>query len=113
MSSFNARHPGRDEARPGVLEAGGRDPDTASGFSWIPAYAGMTNVVAFAGMTIMAAPHSALAQEYPARPIRLIVASSPGAGVDIVARLVGSRLSERLGVQVVVDNRAGAGGAIG
>jgi tripartite-type tricarboxylate transporter receptor subunit TctC len=53
------------------------------------------------------------AQNYPTRPIRLIVASSPGSGVDIVARLVAQRMSEGLGVQIVADNRAGAGGTIG
>jgi len=53
------------------------------------------------------------AQDYPNRPIRLIVASSPGSGVDIVARLVAQRISEVLASPIVVDNRAGAGGAIG
>ena len=56
---------------------------------------------------------SAAAQEYPTRPVRLIVASSPGAGVDIVARLVAQRMTDAIGAQMVVDNRAGAGGAIG
>lgn len=60
---------------------------------------------------LLAAP--AIAQDYPSRPIRMLVASSPGSGVDIVARLVAQRMSETLGVQIVVDNRAGAGGAIG
>ncbi|MGZ8228325.1 MAG: tripartite tricarboxylate transporter substrate binding protein [Burkholderiales bacterium] len=53
------------------------------------------------------------AQDFPSRPIRLIVASSPGSGVDIIGRLVAQRLGEALSVQVVVDNRAGAGGSIG
>ena len=58
--------------------------------------------------------HSAVrAQDYPNRPIRLIVASSSGSGVDIVARLVAQRMTEAMGVQMVVDNRAGAGGTIG
>ncbi|MGZ5091392.1 MAG: Bug family tripartite tricarboxylate transporter substrate binding protein [Burkholderiales bacterium] len=56
---------------------------------------------------------AASAQDYPSRPIRLIVASSPGSGVDIVARLVAQRMSEAIGVQIVADNRAGAGGTIG
>ena len=56
---------------------------------------------------------TASAQDYPTRPIRLIVASSPGSGVDIVARLVAQRMSELIGVQIVADNRAGAGGIIG
>lgn len=48
-----------------------------------------------------------------ARPIRLIVPFPPGAGTDVVARLVAQRLGEGLAVTIVVENRAGAGGAIG
>jgi tripartite-type tricarboxylate transporter receptor subunit TctC len=70
----------------------------------------MRLLLALAAVTL-ASP--AQAQEYPSRPIRMIVASSPGSGVDIVARLVAQRMSEPLGTQIVVDNRAGAGGAIG
>lgn len=57
----------------------------------------------------------ALAQAagYPTRPIRLIVPVSAGGGTDIVARFIGQRLTEAWGQQVVVDNRAGAGGSIG
>jgi len=53
------------------------------------------------------------AQTYPVRPIRLIVASSPGSGVDTVGRIVGQRIGEVMGAQVFVDNRAGGGGSIG
>jgi tripartite-type tricarboxylate transporter receptor subunit TctC len=52
-------------------------------------------------------------QQYPTRAVRLIVASSPGSGVDIVSRIVGQKLTAGLGQQVIVDNRAGAGGNLG
>jgi tripartite-type tricarboxylate transporter receptor subunit TctC len=50
---------------------------------------------------------------YPNKPIRLIVGFAPGGNTDTVARIVGQNLGERLGTQVVVDNRGGAGGTIG
>jgi tripartite-type tricarboxylate transporter receptor subunit TctC len=56
---------------------------------------------------------AAHAQTYPAKPIRIVAASSPGSAVDIVARVVGQKLSESVGQQVLVDNRAGAGGNLG
>jgi tripartite-type tricarboxylate transporter receptor subunit TctC len=59
-----------------------------------------------------AAPQ-ALSQQYPARAVRIIVASSPGSGVDIVSRIMAQKLSAGLGQQVVVDNRAGAGANLG
>ncbi len=55
----------------------------------------------------------ASAQDYPARPIRLVVSYPAGGSTDIVARTVGQKLSESLGVSVVADNRPGAGGTIG
>lgn len=54
----------------------------------------------------------AAAQEYPARPIRLIVAFSPGGVVDTAARVLTSKLTERTGWQFVIDNRTGGGGLI-
>ena len=53
------------------------------------------------------------AQSYPVKPVRLIAASSPGSAVDIVSRVIAQKLSDQIGQQVVVDNRAGAGGNLG
>lgn len=53
------------------------------------------------------------AQEYPAKPIRLIVPYSPGGGVDATGRIIGQALTDQMGQQVVIDNRAGATGRIG
>jgi tripartite-type tricarboxylate transporter receptor subunit TctC len=60
----------------------------------------------------MAAPPAA-AQTYPARPVRVIVPFPPGAGVDIVSRLLLPRLADATGQQFIADNRAGAGGIVG
>ncbi len=53
------------------------------------------------------------AQEYPQRPVRTIVAYPPGGSTDIIARIVGQKLTDRLGQTFIVDNRAGAAGMIG
>src|SRR5487761_1237878 len=58
-------------------------------------------------------PQSAAADDYPTRPITLIVPYPPGGGVDVMGRLVGQKLSVALGQQVVIENRGGAGGMIG
>src|SRR6476661_1946939 len=58
-------------------------------------------------------PRVAWAQSYPARPVRLIVPIAAGGSQDILARLVGQWLSERLGQPFVIDNRPGGGGNIG
>ena len=57
-------------------------------------------------------PLTSFSQSYPSRPLRLLVPSTPGGSVDTLARAVAPKLSERWGQQVVIDNRAGAGGVI-
>lgn len=75
----------------------------------VPAFA-----AAFAALLCAASPGTVLAQDkYPNKPIRLIVAFPPAGSTDIIARLVGQKLGERLGQQVIIDNRGGAGGTIG
>ena len=54
-----------------------------------------------------------LAQSYPTKPVRIVVPYTPGGTVDIVARMIGERLTETLGRTFVIDNRAGASGNIG
>lgn len=65
-----------------------------------------------AGATILCASADAQ-QAYPARPIRIVVAYAPGGANDVVARLMGQKLSEELHQSVVVENKPGAGGILG
>lgn len=72
----------------------------------------IAGVVAGLGMILL--PAASVAQsDYPNKPIRLIVGFPPGGSTDIVGRIVAQKLAERLGQQVIVDNRGGAGGTIG
>jgi tripartite-type tricarboxylate transporter receptor subunit TctC len=65
------------------------------------------------GLSLFLLAGSAFAQAYPAKPVRVIVAFSPGGTTDILARLYAQKLAASTGQQFVVDNRAGAGGTIG
>jgi tripartite-type tricarboxylate transporter receptor subunit TctC len=67
--------------------------------------------VALAALAALAA--AAFAQDYPSRPIRLVMPNAPGSSIDTVGRLAAVRLGETLGQQIVIENRAGAAGAIG
>jgi tripartite-type tricarboxylate transporter receptor subunit TctC len=75
---------------------------------------GRRNFLRLAGTTALAPAFSRIAgaQDYPTRPLRLIVGFPPGGGTDVAARLVGQWLSERLGQPVVIENRPGAGSNI-
>jgi tripartite-type tricarboxylate transporter receptor subunit TctC len=67
----------------------------------------------FAACVLACACSSAGAQGYPAKPVRMIVPSSAGGGSDIIARIIAPKMAERLGQQIVIENRAGAGTMIG
>src|SRR6185295_8171782 len=60
---------------------------------------------------VAAAP--AAAQNYPNKPIRILIAQAPGSATDVISRVVGNRLSEGLGQPVIIEARPGAGGALG
>jgi tripartite-type tricarboxylate transporter receptor subunit TctC len=66
-----------------------------------------------AALLLLALSVPAFAQDYPNRPVRLIIPFPPGGSNDVVGRMVAKQLSEKMGQQVFVDNRGGAGGTIG
>ncbi len=66
--------------------------------------------LAFAWLALMV--DGAHSQQYPSKPIRIIAPFAPGGGTDFIARLIAQKLSERLGQQVIVENKPGAGGRI-
>jgi tripartite-type tricarboxylate transporter receptor subunit TctC len=72
----------------------------------------LTKIVAAVGL-VLVAPVVAAAQTWPQKPIKMIVPFPAGGGTDFIARLAAKHLSDRLGQQVVVENRGGANGAIG
>ena len=56
---------------------------------------------------------AAHAQNFPSKPIRMIVPFTPGGSTDVIARVIAQKIGETMGVQVIIDNRPGAGGNIG
>lgn len=67
-------------------------------------------LAAFAcGLLVLAATAAARADDYPTKPVRLLVGYAPGGAVDIVSRIIGDKLGQRLGQRIVVDNRPGGG----
>ena len=66
-----------------------------------------------AGLSVLLAPTLAMAQDFPTKPIRLIVPFPPGGPNDIIARVIGQRMSELTKQPVVIDNRGGQGGVLG
>ena len=71
------------------------------------------NARGFLAFAVCVVSIPAYAQSYPAKPVRLVVPFPAGGGSDVIGRILGQKLGERVGQQVVVDNRAGAGGSIG
>ncbi len=73
----------------------------------------MRRGIAICAISLALASTLAHAQDYPTRPIKLVVPFAAGGAVDVLARLIGARLADRFGQPVVIENRAGAGGNIG
>ena len=74
----------------------------------------MKNIATWlAALIAMATAGAAAAQQYPTKPIKIIVGFAPGGGSDFIARVIANKLGERFGSQVIVENRPGAGSTIG
>src|SRR3954452_9519669 len=70
------------------------------------------NRVRLAAVLLLALSSTAAAQEYPSRPITLVVPYAAGGGNDVMARIVAEKMSKTLGQQIVIENKGGAGGSI-
>src|SRR5262249_44944529 len=70
-------------------------------------------VLGFAAVLVVFGATAAAAQDYPTKPVRVIIPFPPGGINDTVGRFVATQLSTRLGKQFIVDNRGGAGGTVG
>jgi len=73
---------------------------------WLP-------LLALGLLAALGGPNTLLAQDYPTRPVRLIIPFPPGGSNDVVGRMIATKLGDHLGKQVIVDNRSGAGGVVG
>ena len=74
--------------------------------------AGFVQFMRIAVLAALGSTH-ALAQTYPTKPIRIVIAQAPGSATDVISRVVGNRLSEELGQPVVIEAKPGAGGMLG
>ena len=121
------RHPGQDAARPAAVAGAGPQRDRAldaghpgcgreGGVEWLTSQSKGTSMklprrrflhLAAGAAALPAVPRFAMAQSYPSRPVRIVVPVPPGGALDILARLIGQWLSERLGQPFVIENRAG------
>ncbi len=72
-----------------------------------------TIVIGLAAVLALAAPHFAKAQDFPTRPVRIVVAFPPGGPTDFVGRIIADKMTALLGQRVYIDNKAGANGTLG
>lgn len=73
----------------------------------------MRRIILFIILICALSTSHAAAQDYPQRPIRIVVSFGPGGGADIIARIIGQAMQDRLGEPVTIENRPGAGGTLG
>lgn len=74
---------------------------------------GLAAVMTLAASTLMAAASTVSAQDFPTRPVRIVIGNAPGGSNDIIGRMIAQKLSERTGTSFFIENRGGGSGAIG